>query len=329
MGGDDRVGMYVTSSPMPAEAPRMGGDDRVIDRAFLRRSPEVAPRTEDDDKVQVQAPSWRLKMRGIPGVLKARGEFPVAPTSHKTADIRFERGAWWFSICVEMPARRQKGEQSLKVEFDLIDSFAVVKTADGGCPAGLSDPFSDGRKGESRSTVSGLRDAPCGKPSNEGETQGAVPAFSVDALKSERDRRFKKFSYRWKQWTRRIAVRTARESRRRHHILHEWTSRVAASSREVEILAPPKRALQSGKGDAARPGAQVETIAKLNRHVLAMAPASAIQMLEYKLAEAGAACAVARREDHQIGVGRDLRAAAVTARKAARITSKRKEMAHV
>jgi len=40
--------------------------------------------------------SWRLKMRGVPGALKARGEFPASPVGFKTADLKFYDGAWWF-----------------------------------------------------------------------------------------------------------------------------------------------------------------------------------------------------------------------------------------
>ena len=168
-----------------------------------------------------------------------------------------------------------------------------------------------------------LRDA----LSNEGEMQGerfrGREARDVgDELQRERDTRFKKFSNRWRKYTKRIAAIKSKDARRRHHALHIWSTKIARAASELEIIAPPKQALRSGRGDAARPGAQVETIAALNRHVLNMAPASAIQMLEYKCAEGDAPCAIVRRDDHEITVGGVLRAASVSVRKAKRALKK-------
>jgi putative transposase len=342
IGGDGRHANYDHVSDVTAEYPRIGGDGRVYVPAENVAATAEDPRIGGDGRSQTISSSWRLKMRGVPGQIKARGEFPLAPTSHKTADIRFERGSWWFSICVEMPARRHKGKQSLKVEFDLIDSFATVKSADGQCVPGLSDPFSNGRKsefpivnkaqqtgpcGEPENAGEAQASAPatmtprsCGEPENAGEAQGAVAAF--DALQRERDKRFKKFSNRWRKYTKRIAAIKAKDARRRHYQLHVWSTDIARRASELEIIAPPKQALQSGRGSEARPGAEVKAIALLNRHVLNMAPASAIQMLEYKLAETGAPCEMVRRDKHEITVGGVLRAASVAVRKVNRAMKK-------
>lgn len=250
---------------------------------------------------------WRLTMRGIPGTIKARGKFPAAPLSYKTADVKFFDGAWWFSVCVEMPARREAGSQNLQVEFDLVDQFASVKLADGRCAPGLNSPF---------------------LTAVEGEASEASRARKTDEIQSSRDRRFVRFSYRWRQEKRLIAHIKACEARRRREALHLWTTVIVRRASELSVIAPPvKENTKTGRGNAQSPGAEVETIAKLNRHVLGMAPAAAIAMLEYKSAEAGVAVVVERRDDHQIRIGRELRSVAIEGRKTRRKLRQLEEVA--
>lgn len=297
-------------------------------RARAEEGGEEGPRTVG---------SWRLTLRGIPGTIKARGKFPVAPIGFKTADVKYHDGAWWFSICVEMPERRAAGAENLRVELDLIDEFAAV-TADGRCVPDLSDPFSNGREGEIPCNVEGLQAICCGDPADAGGAQDichddsccgdpadAGDAQAADSLQAARDRRYKRGSIRWRREKARIARIKARKARLTREALHRWTTAIVARARELTIIAPPiKKLTKTGRGSEQFPGAEVATVALLNRHVLAMAPASAVQMLEYKAVEAGIPCNVERREDHQIRIGGDLRAAAVANKRAKRVT-KRKE----
>ena len=388
-----------------AEPLQMRGDDRVAD--FLdgvRVGAEPLQMRGDDRKICVRENNnWRLTLRGVPGAIKARGKFPADPEALKTADVKFYDGAWWFSVCVDVPARMVAGKEKLTVELDLIDSFASVKSASGRCAPGLSDPFYSGRKGEFPNISRAVGDSPCGDPSNEGEAQGirsgqsatstcgdpanageaqgdsppslrtitcgepanegkaqvenppsqrppacgepsneggaqAMNSFTqadaacgepsnigeaqghgVDAIQSERDRRYKRGSIRWRREKQRIARIKAKQARRTKETLHKWTTAIVREAAELAIIAPPvKDMTKTGRGNERAHGAEVKTVAALNRHVLSMAPASAVQMLEYKAAEAGIACAVERRQDHQIRIGGDLREAAVTAKKARR-----------
>jgi len=153
---------------------------------------------------------------------------------------------------------------------------------------------------------------PCGEPRIEGEAQ-------APALQSKRDSRFKKFSYRWRKETARIAKIKARMARQRHYALHAWSTRLVASAADLTVIAPPiKDNTRTGRGSKASHGAQVETIAAFNKSILEKAPAKAVAMLTYKAAEAGIRCDVVKAEDHQIAIGRDLRAAAVAAKRARR-----------
>jgi hypothetical protein len=93
---------------------------------------------------------------------------------------------------------------------------------------------------------------------------------------------------------------------------------------DITIIAPPVSDMRTGRGAEQKHGAQVETIAMLNRSVRSKAPASAIQMLEYKTTEAAIRCDVVKAPEHQIQIGGELRAAAIAARKARRI-AKREE----
>ena len=152
----------------------------------------------------------------------------------------------------------------------------------------------------------------------------------TDSIQSQTDRRFRKHSYRWRQRRRLVAKRQAREARRHKEGLHRWSTRLVEGVSALCVVCPPIRDnTQSARGDARRPGAAVQTVALLNRHVLAQAPAMAIQMLEYKAAEAGVPFAHVSPSDHALSVGRDLPAATKAVRMARAAIRKQKGLLHV
>ena len=278
-----------------------------------------------------RARGWRLKMRGVPGTIKARGRFPTDPQSFKTADVMFRDGAWWLSVCVTFETGRiQAGDDKLTIKLNLIDEFASVEGANGRCAPGLINPFSAVRKGEFTRMDMGFSKGPCGKPVNAGEAQAckssqAAPAAcgkpvnAGDAIQSNADRRYKKFSLRWKRERAKAARLSGKQARQRRDALHRWTTQIVRAAADLTVHAPAiAENIKSGRGNAVAHGAQVATIAALNRHVTNQAPAAAVAMLEYKAAEAGIRCDVIRVANHGIGVGRDLRAAAIAGRKSSR-----------
>lgn len=265
--------------------------------------------------------AWRFQMRGIPGAIKARGRFPANPASFKTADIMFRDGAWWLSICVTFDAARiVAGSEKLTIRLNLIDEFASVEDANGRCAPGLTNPFLTERKGEFATQSKAMLGVTCGEPAFVGEAQVVeVAPTTFDAIQSQTDRRFKKFSIRWTRGRARAARISAKNARRRRDALHRWTSAIIRSASDLTVIAPAiKDAIRSGRGDARFHGAQVETIAALNRRVMEQAPAAAIAMLFYKAEEAGVRCDIFRDASHEITIGRDLRATAIAGRKAAK-----------
>lgn len=305
------------------------------------------------DDASSRARGWRLKMRGVPGTIKARGRFPTDPQSFKTADVMFRDGAWWLSVCVTFETGRiQAGDDKLTIKLNLIDEFASVEGANGRCAPGLTNPFLAGRKGEFTREDKGFSKGPCGEPGFAGEAQGdfdprqplgscgkpinageaqvnrdclafgqsrGEPVNAGDAIQSNADRRYKKFSLRWKRERAKAARLSGKQARQRRDALHRWTTQIVRAAADLTVHAPAiAENIKSGRGNAVAHGAQVATIAALNRHVTGQAPAAAIAMLEYKAAEAGIRCDVIRVANPEIGVGRDLRAAAIAGRKSSR-----------
>lgn len=129
----------------------------------------------------------------------------------------------------------------------------------------------------------------------------------------------KRNSIRYRRISERIAKRKAREARQRREALHLWTTGIAREFRDLEIIAPAsvKETTASGRGNEREWGAAVETKAALNRRVLDQAPALAIQMLEYKIAEGGGTASV-ERADTPVVVGNDLVVATKAVRRARR-----------
>jgi len=234
---------------------------------------------------------WRVDLPGVPGRVRAYGKFPNEPLDWTNADIRQLQGSWWLSVCVYTAPRRKAGREDGEIRFDLVDTFAHVK---GNLP---SQP--------DWGNVLVLQD-------------------KLDALKAERDTRFpikpgQRPSRNRRRMTDRISKLSARIARIRRERLHEWTTAVVSEASTLTIVAPPvKEVTQSAKGNERNWGAAVDTVAKLNRHVLSQAPASAIAMLVYKAKEAGLEVETIEDGDSPTSVGRDLSSATKAARRARR-----------
>jgi putative transposase len=112
-------------------------------------------------------------------------------------------------------------------------------------------------------------------------------------------------SIRYRRLTERIARIKARETRVRRESLHEWSTAIAREFRDLEIIAPAsiKETTASGHGTERDWGAATELKARFNRHVLDQAPAMAIQMLEYKIAEGGGATTVEKPDETVADIG--------------------------
>lgn len=94
----------------------------------------------------------RCYLKSVPGEVKVRGRYPAMPLkAPRSCDLTFRAGHWWLSIVVEMAPRRAAGAQDCEVRFDLIDEFAVVRAANGGCAAARADrsPSDSGPDAES------------------------------------------------------------------------------------------------------------------------------------------------------------------------------------
>lgn len=196
--------------------------------------------------------------------------------------------------------------------------FWSLKTCDGP-GSDTSDCRSDGRQSYRGNHYDGGSDTSDYRSDGRLATGKELLTVGLDAIQSANDTRRKRGSYRWKQTQRQIARRKAKEARQRKDALHRWTSRLIAACSSLEITCPKvSEATRSAKGTIFAPGAEVKTVAKLNRHILAQAPAMAIQMLEYKAAEAGLDFVRLYPEQHITTIGKDLQAATKAARKARR-----------
>ena len=123
-------------------------------------------------------------------------------------------------------------------------------------------------------------------------------------------------SVRYRRLSEQIAKLQAGQARQRREAMHVWTTTVARRFGDVTVVAPAsiKEVTASGHGDVRDHGAATALKAELNRHVLAQTPAMAVQMLSYKMAEAGGSCTVVEIENHKAVVGNVI----VTATKANR-----------
>lgn len=301
---------------------------------------------------------WRLYAKGIGGLIKARGRFPDGVVKYRDMTLMKVDGAWHISIVVEAVRRRVPGHSEISIRLDLIEQFSTVEVEDGGSDAG----FPARQASESHRNMRNMQQATCGTSSSEGGPEGhrdnglagwpcGTSSFEVesevstvrdykkgpcktssferraDAIQSTADRRFTKFSIRWRRARTRVAKLRSRQVRRTKHAAHVWTSGLIAAARHITLTAPAdiKALTASGRGNARQWGAAVKIKAELNRRILSFAPASAIQMLTYKAEEAGVALSLIKEKSSAIGVGNELVATTKAARKAARITRKQEK----
>lgn len=277
---------------------------------------------------------FALYVKGI-GTIKARGSVPGAPLSFKTPTVMFRDGVWAVSVVVEMEPRRQRGHEDIKVAFDLIDQFARVERENGAVPAlresanqnhfqrdnpamGAGCPEM-GSDGNSRWAACSLAmGAGCPEISSELHRAKALTERE-DKIKSERDMRRKRRSWRWRKETEQAGRLTAKAARIRKDALHRWSTEVTRAAARLTVTAPAvKENTKSARGKERNHGAAVEINAALNRNTLNQAPATAIQMLSYKAAEAAIPFALIEDEAPVVSIGQDLSKATKAARRARR-----------
>ena len=199
-------------------------------------------------------------------------------------------------------------------------------------PRGRKGTGTDGNAGQDvrahRSyAVSDLR-GPEG-PINDRLRQSAQLTERADAIKSERDRRYRarrgplKPSWRWLRETERAARLTAKAARIRRESMHEWSTAIVACASDLTVIAPPiKDGTKSPRGNEREWGASVDTVSKLNREILNKAPALAKQMLVYKAQESGIGLNVIEDKEPGLAIGEKLVAAGKKLRKAKRALRK-------
>lgn len=218
--------------------------------------------------------SWRMTILGIDGQIKCRGQFPQQPLQYCGCVVMWRDENWWLSVAVKVAPRITGGNQKLTINFDLIDKFVDI-SADGSPMEGLLPPPQTDLKKE---------------------------------LQSARDLRYKKFSYRWKKETRRIARLDGRLKRRRNNFLHNWSTDLVKRACDVTVIAPDKikDITESPRGNEKEWGGAVKTVSILNENILNQAPALAISMLSYKCEEANIRCDRIIDESPKVAIGRDL-----------------------
>lgn len=192
------------------------------------------------------------------------------------------------------------GVSPIRIEFDLIDSFARLFAGSEEKPR-AQWPF------------------------------GNVYARYLDALQEDIDRLKSERDQRWPHGKRRnddeqrefvaqsqeIAALFARATRIRTNALHVWTAGIVARASDLTIIAPDlRRDIKTPRGDKKQWGANVDAVSTLNRSILAQAPGLAIQMLEYKAAQKGIRCDVVKAP--MLVVGSELVTAGKTVRQARR-----------
>ena len=267
-----------------------------------------------------------MYVKGVPGFIKARGKFPADPESIRNCVIMRRDGAWWVSIVVKMKPRMTAGADKVEIKFDLIDEFARVERAKGECLARSKEQITT--QAQQHKTTSRVVTGDLGGDDRETRSlftpiQGVVTGDLADRVQSERDRRYRKFSWRWRREKRRVARLRAMEARRRKHALHAWSTSIVRSACDISVIASDVRALTATpRGDAKVWGANVKTVSSLNRHILGQAPGLAVQMLRYKAEEAGIRCDIIEDDQPNIAIGGKLVAAGKAVRKAKRALKK-------
>lgn len=237
--------------------------------------------------------SWRLTLKGIPGAIHARGILPADISKLTDADIIHRDGAWWLSAGCEIEPRRHGGHRHVNIRFDLIDGLA---------------------------RVNGHLEIPDGIP--------AIQALqdNLDSLKADCDLRWPRGKRRdddqqelFREARAAISDLSGLIRRRRADALHVWTARLVRDASDIKVVAPPVRSsTKTARGDEREWGANVETVAQVNKTALSYAPAMVIAMLKYKAAEAEIPCEVVEDSSPVIAVGGDLNTAGKKLRKAKR-----------
>jgi hypothetical protein len=302
------------------------------------------------------ARSGRTRFKGVPGAVSWRGKFPAFPYGIKTGDVMLRAGTWWLSVVADMPERMARsGELTGEIEFDLVDSFAHVRCANGGLAAGpeetvyaaegritsvfavvprgrldfdrgvFTDPKRDPLDHSETDGAQGVRPRlrNLREPLNPSETTG-TQGEGVQRSQQRKMSKARRGSCRWRAAKRAHARQEAKRARQRREALHAWTTDLARRFANLTIISPTITAITaSGAGDKHRWGAAVDLKANFNRRVLDMAPATAIAMLQYKIAERSGTVTVRVPTEAKADVGNLIVAATKANRKLKRASNAR------
>jgi transposase len=261
--------------------------------------------------------SYQLRLRGVPGLVWARGRFPGGIVKYTDVDIKFDGIDWWASVaCVinfDDPRHRGGGHDSIDIRFDLIDGFALANGELETPPEFVHAAMIEERAQELRSEFD--QAWPRGKRLTEAEfTQrsclcpdgpgnDAVLAAANERRKDLRD----------------IARLRRRAARIRKNALHVWSTRTVRRAASLIVHDPAiKHHLKSPHGDRTDWGAATREVSELNRAVTNYSAGTAVQMLAYKASEAGIKF---KKEDDQtpaIAIGAAMVGAGKTLRRASR-----------
>ena len=293
--------------------------------------------------------NWKFYFKGVPGLIKARGKFPIKPDEIRTMEIIHRDGSWQASVVVYQQPRMQAGKNNLTVDFNLLDKFATVKSAKGWCAPRLQPEFFFRQEQitdqiQHHNATSGAEAVECGGDRKKlldrfglqvgaeavecgGDHKGEYISRNhrlatehlTDSIQSNCDKRYKRFSWRWKREKKHIAARRSKAARVNKDALHNWTSALVKNATSITIICPPiKQHTKSAKGNQRDWGAAVETVASLNRNTLSQAPRMAIDMLKYKCEEAGVNFCEIAPETTDLRIGTELPKAQKAVRKTRR-----------
>lgn len=246
--------------------------------------------------------SHKLYVKGISGLVRARGRMPEDVVRLKTLTVTRDGDAFSLSVVVEkdIENRDQLACSSATVRLDLMRCLAEQ-------PDGNLYVHSDGA----------VNDRP-------GQTYGEENADIAELQR--RLARCVKYSNNWKRICSRIRSLSAKIASRRRHQMHERTTEMCRRYGNILVVDAPKNikeTTESGRGDSSDHGAMVAQKACLNRHVLHQAPSSFVDMLRYKTEESGGSFAVEAADEVSADVGRKLVSAEKARRKANKATRNR------
>jgi len=242
--------------------------------------------------------SWEVYLKGVPGLIWARGRLPedaISPNEWTDTDVRLVDGRWEISAAMSLDERRHGLPFAVPtvVRFNLIDGFALVN----------NEPFT---------------------PADFAHVQRLEERQR--AMQSEFDQQWprgKRLSD--EQFAERAEMRAEisrlsnRARRVRANALHVWSKRVVERASMITIIKPPMQArTRSPRGDEAEWGANIKTVSAINRTALSFAPGMAAQMLEYKAKEIGIPLQIIEDEMPDIAIGEKLVAAGKTVRRTKR-----------